>query len=151
MGNKQSTSKEPKKIIEKSYKIFKKKAFKFGFSVGANQAYDLEGNIRFGTFSAEQYIFDNMDENLRKVGINVVKSIQQKTKEEESNLVKKVPEILNKSSRTNLDKVGKEMTDEIKDDKETTDEIKDDKEMVDKIKDHEEIKEEVNDFVKSIV
>ena len=70
-----------------------------------------------------------MDENLKSVGRNVIKSIQQKTKEEESNLVKQVPEILNKSLGTNLDKddkVGKE----IKDDKvvkEMTDEIKDNK------------------------
>ena len=70
-----------------------------------------------------------MDENLKSVGRNVIKSIQQKTKEEESNLVKQVPEILNKSLGTNLDKddkVGKE----IKEDKvvkEMTDEIKDNK------------------------
>ena len=129
MGNKQSTSKPEKsdgkphkKIIEKNHKIFKKKAFKFGFSVGAGQAYDIECNIQFGTASAKQFIFDNMDENLKLVGRNVIKSIQQKAKEKESNLVKEVPEILNKSLDTN-DKNDKEMTDEIK--------------------------EEVNEFVKS--
>ena len=94
MGNKQSTLK-PEKIIEKNHKIFKKKAFKFGFSVGAGQAYDIECNIQFGTASAKQFIFDNMDENLKLVGRNVIKSIQQKAKEKESNLVKEIPEILN--------------------------------------------------------
>ena len=96
--------------------------FKFGFSLGAGQAYDIECNVQCSTVSAKQYIFDNMDENLKSVGRNVIKSIQQKTKEEESNLVKQVPEILNKSLGTNFDKVGKEMTDE-------------------------EMKEEVNEFV----
>ena len=72
----------------KRIKIFKKKAFKFGFSLGAGQAYDIECNIQCGTASAKQYIFDNMDENLKAVGKNVIKSIQQKTKEEETNIVK---------------------------------------------------------------
>ena len=100
--------------MKKNHKIFKKKVFKFGFSLGAGQAYDIECNVQCSTVSAKQYIFDNMDENLKSVGRNVIKSIQQKTKEEETTLVKQVPEILNKSLGKNLDKVGSEAVDKIK-------------------------------------
>ena len=67
--------KNSKKIIEKNHKIFKKKAFKFGFSLGAGQAYDIECNVQCGTASAKQFIFDNMDENSKLVSRNVIKSI----------------------------------------------------------------------------